>query len=82
MQVLAGTSHYNCRKRGASVVSVAGELQPRDGVDGLRRVRPAVLRRAQPRARPGHLQEGEPQGRRRERWGTGQSTAPAFRNHG
>ena len=48
-----------------------GELQPRDGVDGLRRVRPALLRGAQPGTRAGYLQQGESQGHRGQRGGTG-----------
>ena len=36
-----------------------GQLQPGDGLDRLRHLRPALLRRAQLRARPRHLREGE-----------------------
>lgn len=55
-----------------------GELQPRDGVDGLRRVRPAVLRGAQPGTRAGHLQQGEPQGHRGQRGRTGKQWVGIF----
>mmetsp|Transcript_25485 Transcript_25485/g.79808 ORF Transcript_25485/g.79808 Transcript_25485/m.79808 type:complete len:497 (+) Transcript_25485:2376-3866(+) len=58
---LRGVRLVRCELRAraaeARFLSHRRELQPRDGVHGLRRVRPALLRGAQLRARARHLRE-------------------------
>ena len=53
------------RVQGGGVRDHHGQLQPRDGLDRLRHLRPPVLRAARLRGRDEHPREGEARGRRR-----------------